>query len=87
MASVILWKQKGENVLWAYFTKAVSQIISPAVKQTANLILKLPDVYFNFLIKILLASFSEMKIVIMTFLFNSWKNPHSPSILLSIMDH
>lgn len=47
MASVILWKQKGENVLQTYFTKAISQIISPAAEQIANLILKLPDVYFN----------------------------------------
>lgn len=57
MASVILWKQKGANVLWACFTKAITQITSPAVEQIANLILKLPDIYFNQLIKILLASF------------------------------
>ena len=41
----------------AYYTKALSQIISPAVEQIVNLILKLPNVYLNWLIKILLASF------------------------------
>lgn len=55
---MILWKQKGENdVLCAYNTKALSQIISPAVEQIANFILKLPNVYLNWLITILLASF------------------------------
>lgn len=49
IASTILWKQKGENVLCAYYTKAVTQLISPAVEQIANLILKLPNVYFNWL--------------------------------------
>lgn len=38
---VIFWKQKVENVLCAYDTKAISQLISPAVEQIANLVVKL----------------------------------------------
>ena len=41
----------------AYYTKALSPIISPAVEQIVNLILKLPNVYLSWLIKTLLASF------------------------------
>lgn len=46
IAAVILWKQK-RNVLCAYYTEALCQIISPAVEQIAKLILKFPNAYLN----------------------------------------
>lgn len=52
ISSEILWKQK-QDVLCAYYTEAIRQIVPPAVEQIAKLILKLPNTYLNQLIKML----------------------------------
>lgn len=91
IASESLWKQKKRNVLCAYCTEAMHQIVSPAVEQIAKFILKLPSVYLNQLIKMLLALFERNKnslCGISMAKLNSCNN-HSAflSILFSVIHH